>query len=281
MSNYYQIWDEVRKLPTLTADKRAEVVEQISTPASAKEYSYASIVAEAFKYLTKDETLKVFDNMVAHHAARRSYYETHLFSSIKIAYDFDPAHAKAQILKSTGDSYHKALLMMDGLTTDEEAMGLRALSNSKYCPPIIHEAKYAPSKEAIDLLPPVMRLKVLETLSNNRHLAYNIFAHFPDPDEFKTLMFSSVMRHRDRAEVVWNKYQEIANYGKAGQVLIKGSCNNCGEFEVVVKSTRIRTKTGLQTTNLWNSFRYGCALCGVHSGKPIEVIGQDNEQGTD
>jgi hypothetical protein len=250
---------------------RERVFKELNTTESAKDYSYLGFISQIVRHLNKEETIKIFDNTLTNCPKNRLYNEDCFLELVKKSYDFDSVYVKNIIMGRTDDTYDKAILLFDNITPDEEVRGLRALGQRKFCSRIIQQYKYSPTKDAITKLPPVFRLKVLETLSHNRHLSYNIFKHFPDPDEFKSLMFSSVLRHRERAEAVWNKYQEIAFLGKDAEIKIKTNCSNCGEFEVVVNSKRVRTKTGLMATNLWNQFRYGCVLCGNHE-KTMEIV---------
>lgn len=264
MGNYYHLYNDIRRYTTLTDIEKNKIIDTLSTAQCARDYSFLGYVNQILSFLNKDDTIKIFDNMIAHYPHSRSYYEDNLYETVKKAYDFDKDHVKNVILNRTDDAYDKTLLLFENITTEEEARGLRALAQRKYCPRIIHTSKYSPTEGAIKLLPPVMRLKVLETLSNGSHLAYNVFSNFKDPDEFKTLMFSSVLKHRERAEAVWNKYKEIAYIGLDAKITIKTNCPNCGEFNVDISSTRIRTKTGLANTQLWNCFRYNrCSLCGA------------------
>lgn len=272
MANLYHLWTKVRDFERLSQQDRDNIINTLSEPDSAKDYSFLGYLSSIIRFLDKNETKRIFDNTTSNCPRSRSYNENVIFEIVKRSYEFDEDHTKKVVLGISGsDIYDKTILLFNNLTKDEELRGLRALGARKYCPSALHQHRYAPSKEAIQDLPPVFRLKVLETLANTRHLSYNIFKNFPDPDEFKNLMFSSVLRHRERAEAVWNKYQEIAFLGQDAEIKIKTSCSNCGDFETIIKSKRIRTKTGLLTTNLWNSFRYGCALCG-NGSKTMEII---------
>ena len=134
--------------------------------------------------------------------------------------------------------------------------------------------KYKPSIAALKKLPPVMRLKTFETLLSNDSLAYNIFSNFKNEDDFKLMLFSSVLRHRDRAETVWEKYQEVSMLGKKGTIKSKFNCSNCGDYEINITSTRGRTKAGLdkmlfsRTAGMNSDI---CKLCGKYNQKNIGV----------
>jgi hypothetical protein len=281
MSRYVQYWQftqDCQNLNTITAQKRKEAMDLFCDPVFTRDYSFSGYLSKAAKSFSTQETMDVFDNIIKNYNWN-SYYNG-MYDFILSSYEIDPVKVKTEILNRNIDQTDKLLLALKDTTTDEEVRGLRALSKNKNIPSVIYKAKYSPTKEALDQLPSIMKLKTLESLCSNRHLSYNIFANFPDPDEFKTMMFSSVMRHRERAESVWQKYQEIAYLGQPAEIKITTQCDNCGEAEVIMKSTRVRTKAGLKNATIWHTYRYGgCPLCG-QKAKNISVSGDEKDDET-
>lgn len=184
---------------------------------------------------------------------------------------------KELVLNSEDDMVGKLALMYDNLTVEQEVKALKCLSQNKYCPEGIYKNRYMPTLDALKQLPSVGRLKALETLLSNNHLAYNVFERVKDGEEFKSLLFGSVLRHRERAEIIWKKYQESVNLGKPGTVSLKGSCDNCGPFELTLKSSRTRTSVGFQRTNLSRYiYKDCCILCGGRMSSSIAVEAEES-----
>lgn len=281
---YWSFIQDCKNLNALTAQKRTETVSILKDKDFAKDNYFINYLSEAMDGFSDPEVLDVFKNLCQNYNwySHYSYTNDTIYKLTHRAYALDPVLVRSEIANSnaknpnTESGWDRLFLSFPNPTIDEEVRGLRAISQSKHIPHMIYKAKYAPTKAALDQLPPIMRLKTLEHLSSNKHLAYNIFINFPDPDEFKVMMFSSITRHRERAEGVWQKYQEIAYLGQPAEIKITTRCDNCGETEMSMKSTRVRTKAGLKSTTIWNTYRYGgCPLCGQHA-KSISVIGRED-----
>jgi hypothetical protein len=197
----------------------------------------------------------------AKHTDNNKYYGSldRLLSLCKIVEPLSPGITRDTIKGSIRTDIRRLILSFPNLTVDEEELGLRDLSNTKYCPTAVLSAEYKPSLEAIKRLPSIMRLKCLETLVGSRFNAYNIFERITDPDEFKSLLFSCTIKHRDRAEQVWHKYQEITQLGVMATVAIEGECTQCKEFSITIKSRVVRTKAGLECTRL--KYHIGTTRC--------------------
>jgi hypothetical protein len=170
----------------------------------------------------------------------------------------------------------RALLHLDRkLTLEEEERALRGMASSKYPDSVIYTKQYKPSLKAVKKLPPVMRLNTLETMAANKHLAFNIFENLGDEDEFKALLFGSVLRHRERVENLVNKHKEIKGLGVVATIKVRHKCDNCGDYEVTITSKRMRTKRGIEDSSMkWLTYQR-CALCGKSSETSPTVIEND------
>jgi hypothetical protein len=157
----------------------------------------------------------------------------------------------------------KLILTYSDMTVEEEENGLRALATSKHVPEFIRTAKYQPTLDALKKLPSIMRLNCLETLTRSNYNSYNVFGKINDKEEFKALLFSSTIKYRDRAEAIWNKYQDLVGVGNPGSVKVTGTCKLCGDFEIIVNSLVVKTEEGLKSAKLgYQVYSDYCPFCG-------------------
>lgn len=280
MINLWNYSNKIENYSTLPPDEQKEVIDVMTSEESISHYYYESYLRILIPQL-KDKDL--IYNMVVNYLGsrrRRGYYYSDgaLDLVVKIYELVDNKKGIKDLLKNTEDkSLARAYLLLDDITEDEEELGLRALSRSKYCPEIVYTRRYKPSVKAMAKLPPVMRLKTFETMLNNRHMGYNLLSNFSDPDEFKSLLFGAVLRHRERVELVWDKYQEISYIGQEATVEIKGTCENCGEYSLTLTSTRTRTKTGFNGTRIGRNLNgSNCVLCGRYGQPKKQIICEEN-----
>jgi len=260
----WKYYHDIGKFNELIPDRQQEIIDAILTVEYITAWNYPSMLATLIEKVSTDElAIKLLDNYLSN----ATYLDTDSsYKAIQNAYIRckDKDIIKKIIKNCKLSPAHRALLGMKDLTFAEEDMGLRSLSTVKYAPNMIYENKYAPSKEAIKNLPPVMRLNMFETLLENNNIAYNVFANFTDPEDFKAMLFGAVLRHRGRVEIIWEKFNEIKNYGEEATIVISYTCANCGKFDISIKSVRARTETGLNKTQLGRHLRNkDCPLCGA------------------
>ena len=258
------LWSEynkARRFSTLQKDEQDRLVKLLQTKEAAQSYYFDSLVNMVRPHIDHKTFLSIARNFIENgKAGAMKSRNTH--EIFEAAYRIDPSGTKSLASNSSSSAMGKLVLMCDNLTIDEEVKGLRALSTSKYMPNKIHELKYKPKLEALKKLPPVMRLKTIETLVNSRRLKYNIFENVPE-DEFKALLFTSSLKHTDRVQTVCNKYEELKYMGVESTVKISGCCDLCGEYSVSITSKVIRTSTGMRETNLGRFLinRSYCPFC--------------------
>lgn len=261
------LWGEynnARRFSTLPKNEQNRLIKLLLTDEAVQGY-YADSIINMIKQHLDDKTFL----SIAYHFMKngRAYsmksHNTHeIFSA---AHNIDPSGIKAIVVNANSSTLNKLILLCDNLTTKEEVKGLRALSTSRYIPNKMHELKYKPKLEALKKLPPIMRLKTIETLVNSRRLRYNVFDNISE-DEFKALLFTSSLKHTDRVQVVCNKYEELKYMGIESTIRISGFCDLCGDYSITIKSSVIRTPTGIKDTNLGRIIvnKTYCPLCYSH-----------------
>ncbi len=261
--NLWDYYSDIQDFENIAAERQEEILKVMLGDEAIKRWNYPTMLTMLLDHVDSDTVLSLVDHYLTSESA---YYDSDAsFGVVQKAYNRcnRKNEIKDLVRKCKSKTVHRSLLMMDNTTISDEELGLRSLSGIKYAPDILYTEKYTPSIDAIKNLPPVTRLKALETLLRNNDLAYNIFKNFNDSDEFKSLLFGAVLRHRDRVEQVWEKFNEVKDLGKDATVMITYSCPNCGECNISIQSTRVRTQTGLDTTRIGRFLNYRhCPLCG-------------------
>jgi hypothetical protein len=274
MPNLYDIYyTDLRKFASLNATRQAETLAVIK--ASTTDYYFGYAVECVFPALNKTQALDVFDLCVK--AGDKNYGRAdRLIRLCDKMRKIDAAHVRTLAANpETIPGIQKMILTYDGLTIEEEEQGLRALATSKSTPQFIYDAKYAPRIEALKQLPSIMRLNCLETLTGQQYDSYNVFGNITDEEEFKLLLFSSTLKYRDRAEAIWNKYKDLVGVGKPGSLKVSGSCDSCGDFEVVINSLVVKTQEGLRKSRMGYSTLGGCCpFCGKTLVQKTSIIEQ-------
>ena len=246
--NLWSEYHKARRFSTLPKDEQDNLIKLLLTKEAPRSYYSDSIINIIRPHLDDKTFLNIARNFLsngrAHSMNTRSVHE--IFDA---AYRIDPSGIKVIAMDAKSPVLNKLILLCDNLTFEEEVKGLRALSTSKYIPNKVHELKYKPRLDALKKLPPVMRLKTIETLMNSRRLKYNIFENVPK-DEFKALLFTSSLKHTDRVQIACNQYNEIKYMGIKSTVKVSGCCDLCGEYSITVTSKVIKTITGMKASTL-------------------------------
>jgi len=279
MSNLWDLYDDIKGFKNASEEKRKEVLDALLLQEHAEHYNFAWMLNDVIPHLDADKSLEVFEFFITKAGAYSldSDYMYNIAQSV-CKHEKNKKYVKKFLLESNTKRANRALLFTDNLTEEEEEKGLRALSTTKYTPDCIHAARFIPSENVIKKLPPVMRLNVLETLTNENHLAYNIFENLGDSDEFQTLLFGAVLRHNTRVEVMVKRHREVIGLGNTSTVIIKQTCDNCGEYEIKITSNRINTRSSIKKTSIRHlSERSSCALCGKYSTSDPIFINSDGE----
>lgn len=274
MPSLWKYRQKIRNFVNLTPAEQQDVVDNVLAPTAYNAYRHEYWVSILASELTqKDHIEKLaetyFDNVGAYGDMRDAC------QIISVVYDrLDKDEIKKKVKECVRPHVVRCLLTLDDLTEDEEVLGLRALSKATQCPDVLYTKQYKPSPSAIGKLPPVMRLSALETLLNNRHFSYNIMEKFGDADEFKSLMFGTAFKHRERVAAVCHKYDEIVNVGKEAIIMVKSTCDNCGEYSISLNSKVARTEVGLKGTHIGRYMlnRHNCMLCGRYGETARQII---------
>ena len=276
--NFWNLYNEIKKFDQLSTNDKQKLLDMIFEESSPKQYNFALIVSNLLPKIDAGTSLR----LLKHYIENGNDYtlkSDHLCSIVRDVYKYEEnkKDVKDIIFNSSFQCVNRALLVVDDLNAVEEEKGLRALSSSKYTPDCVLTTRYKPSAQIIKKLPPVMRLNILESLSNEIHIAYNIFENLGDIDDFRSLLFGSVLRHPKRAEKMVERYREIVGLGKPGVIKIKSACNNCGEYEITIRSDRIKTVAGLDKSRIGRLVNSHCALCGKYTQNKSTIITEKEE----
>lgn len=267
------IWDKMRNFDVMSDEQKKDVYKFVVTGAGryATRYYISDLMGKPD--FTKAEKFKLFEKYLS-----EGGYNSDDDSIFTTAYTLDAELTKKYIKQDKDGLMSRRLVTMKGYTVEDEVVALRALTRSKYSPMYLYENKYAPSLDALRELAPIMRLKALEALTSNIHVSYNVFKNITDADEFKKLLFGSVIRHRDRVEAVWEKYNEIKHTGIQGTVIAKFTCKNCQDYQITLTSSVVRTRTKLEQTNIGRNLMHkSCLICGTWNAAEGPVISGDIE----
>jgi hypothetical protein len=259
--NLWSEYNKAKRFSTLRKDEQDSLIKVLQTKEAAQSYYFGALINVIKPHIDHKIFLSMAYNFIENgRAGAMKSRNTH--EIFEAAYRIDPSGIKSLAFNSSSSALTKLILICDNLTIDEEVKGLRALSTSKYMPNKIHELKYKPKLEALKKLPPVMRLKTIETLANSGRLKYNIFEHVPE-DEFKALLFTSSLKHTDRVQVACNKYDELKYMGIESTVRVSGCCSLCGDYSISITSKVVRTSTGMKETSLGRYLinRSNCPFC--------------------
>lgn len=269
---HYNIWDKMRNFDNMSADMQRAVYDYIvGKDEWGRRYHIGELMDKSV--FDKEQKFALFNKYLS-----TGGYDNDDEEIFNKACELDEKRTKEEIKKFKDCHMTRRFVTLASMTKDEEVLALRAMSKSKYAPGYVFNAQYCPTLNAIKQLAPIMRLKSLEALTSNIHVSYNVFSNIDDEEEFKRLLFSSVIRYRDRAEAVWEKYNELKHTGTEGTVIIKYNCANCKDFEFRLTSSVVRTKTKLEAT------RFGqylasicCLLCGQWNTMQGPTISGDLE----
>lgn len=269
MKTIESIYHKVYNFDSLSKAEQDEIIDIVDQDNGQSKWYYSYAVEYLISHVKPDMAMRFLKGYI--NSPRNRY----LSDIVKKAQDKDPKTTR-EILNNSREECHKFLLCFDNLTIDEEEKGLRSVAKSVYLPKTILESKYKPTLIALKKLPSIMRLKCLRSLTNfNKIASYNMFENISDPEEFKSLLFSSSLKHRDLAEVVWKRYQEISNVGIPSSIKISGHCDLCGDFEFVINSNVIRTPEGLKKTIISGALLSQCFACYSVLQNPPTIIEGD------
>lgn len=277
---YYHDIVNFENLPTVT---QKEVVSAFCSDAFINNYLYNHYILDLVDRVDEKDCFDLFSNWIENYKYENEMCAYGIVGNIvKKVKDKDLLDsAKSSIRKRVNSKLlQRSLLFFSELNDDEEEAGLRALSGVKYTPIEVYNRRYTPSLKVVEKLPPVLRLNVLETLSNDRHLSYNIFKNLGDKESFRKLLFGSVLRHRDRVNDLVQRYDEIVGLGIMSTITIKSECRRCGPYEIAITSGRIKTERGFRKIEIFRSINgFWCPLCGMinKDSKSVLLDSEGNE----
>lgn len=283
---YWETRTKIYNYDKLTDDEKQKLRDSYLTEEAAELYFFGNLVYPTIINMEFEFGIKSI-NLYLHGAGKECKYDIiNCIEAIHKKYkdDLDKLEIIKNLVRDNKDVNKyivKCLLFLDNkLTIEEEEQCLRIIANSKTIDSRIYELKYKPSQAAINKLPPIMTLNVLEILASKPNLSYNIFENLGDEANFKSILFGSVLRYRDRVDSLFSKYKEISNLGVKATIKIKNTCSNCGEYEIQLTSKIVRTEQGLNRTKLRWITENRCLLCGQwsyeNSPKLIFIADIDN-----
>lgn len=236
------IWHKMNNYDKLTEDQREAVFNYLVDKNNAG-YRVRWHIDDMMKKLSDPEKIFILFNRAMDIGSSGNDVTPAFFTALKT----DKERCLKIVKSYKNHSFHTALLVY-GSSLDDEVSGLRALSKSKYAPGFVFKAKYQPRLDALNQLPPVMRLKAIESLTSNEQLGYNVFGKITDAEEFRKMLFASVMRHRDRVEFVWERFSEMCLLGRQSVITAHMECSNCGPYSVTLNSSVVSTERKLKNT---------------------------------
>lgn len=260
MNTLRTYWDNERKLrrwSSLTLAERTELVKYAKSSIILRTYYGHSFVLNIIQHLDVKESLDIIKTFLSKVSGRDVNRCSTLFEKYV---ELDPVGARKDLLKNKNAS-SKFLLGMSNISIEEEVVGLRGISMSKSIPQNVIDAQYKPTHAALLKLPPIMRLKVLDALTNLQFIKYNLFENLSE-DQFNILLFPAIQKHRDEVEKVVQKYREIKYSGIQSEIKISGECENCGGFEISIKSLVVRTQNGFNKSHYGPLLANNCIFCG-------------------
>lgn len=272
MSSFWHAeYKNIRNFDTISAPEQRRILDVLKTPKAASDYWFDS----AFATLTRSSHIDAKDyvDIVENFIQNRndSYSTYNIYDFIHTSYQLDPSRTKQFVLDNKTKTCSRTLLFMNP-DKEQEIRGLRALT--KVVPPVLIATQYKPSKDALEELPPVMRLNVLEALAFASDSNYNVFGNITKED-LENFLFPCITRHSSRVSSVLGRYEEIAHRGNAATMHISGECEKCGPFTFSVTTEIFRTAESFKKTNVGRYiFWGGCSLCGsrkLKSGPTFEV----------
>lgn len=261
------IWHKMNNYDKMSNEQKERVYLYLISPNTAG-YRIRWHIADLMKKLDDKEKIFALFGRSLEIGSSGNEVKADFFCALKA----DKDRCLNMVRSFKAHSFNTALLVY-GSSLGDEVLGLRALSKSKYAPDFIFTEKYQPSLEALNQLPPVMRLKAIESLTSNEQLGYNVFGKITDAEEFRKMLFASVLRHRDRVERVWTKFNELCLVGKQSVITATMDCSNCGKYSVTLNSSVVSTESKLRNTSIgrW-LFSKNCPICRRNNLKDLPQI---------
>lgn len=258
MNNLWKEWNNVRGFANLPISEKDRIIGIMKMPAVLKGYWADAIVLELWGKIPQADSVEM--SLALLEVGGNIMNSERVHSIIENLLEVVPDKTKKILSGSDSTMVKKLLLMCPDISIEQEVQGLRALSTSKYVPNAIFKSKYQPTLEALEQLPPVMRLKTLEGLTISNRIRYNVFKKV-DEDKFKALLFTTSMKHTDRVKEVSNKYDELKHIGEEAVMKISGHCKYCGDYSFKITSGVVRTITGIQKSGIRSLAKKCCPFC--------------------
>lgn len=223
--------------------------------------------------LSKEEILSLTRNFLNN----ISYLDNRIFYNIYELNDHDEFIA---LFKSSKiKNWHSIFIGLKRYTQEQEILALRDLTSASKIMPSVYKNKYVMSYDAILQLPPVMRLKTLESLTAQDFIGHNIFENI-DKDDFKGLLFGSALKYVDRANHVWERFCELSSIKKDITPIFtwQFECEICGGFSIKTDNKMMTSKRLVNKTKLkYLVDMYACPICGCRLESRPQLMIQNEE----
>jgi len=272
---FYNFTEKISLWDSISYEQKRDVIDIAAT------YHSGEKAVELFDsgHIDKETSFYIFKKFM-----ESSNYSTYFSDIVKRVSLLGSEYEKKfrDYLKSFGPSKKfaaRALFCYKDITVDEEIAGLRSctVGMSYELSNFIYELRFQPRASALKQMPTVMRLVCLEKLTGDTFTPYNIFGKINDDEEFKSLLFGPVLRHRERAEAIWDRYCELKHSGKPGKVTVKHNCDRCGEIKIIIESNVVRTKDRIQGTRFGEHILTPlCPICNIFSSTPVVHSTEDS-----
>lgn len=252
------IFDTVRN-PTViipTEEQIDKVIQTLKRPEAVDHYGFNQGLYAVKNNLTEQEIEQVLNNFLNN--SRYVNRATCITLYEMIDHDkFIKYFENSKIFNDNKSIY----IALNSYTLKQEIDALRDITGKYKIWERSYTRQYKISKEALEKLPPVMRVKVLQYFLDVDFLPYNIFSNISE-DDFRGLLFGASLRHNNLINFIWQRYEELIKISKPVHVKWSFDCKNCGKFDINLQNKMIVSERILKETLLFRQLGlYQCPVC--------------------
>lgn len=252
------IFDTVRNPNAVVSeDQLNKIVETLKLPEAVDHYGFDQGLRSVKNRLTTED-LEVIVNNFLNNSLRYINRTTCMTLYDMIGHDkFVSFFENSKIFNDNKSIY----IALNSYTLKQEIDALRDITGKYKIWERTYKMQYKVSKEAIEKLPPVMRVKVLQYFLDVDFLPYNIFGNIPE-DDFKSLLFGASLKHNELVNFIWKRYEELCKVSDPVSVKWSFECKTCGKFDIKMQNKMIVSERILKETRLFKILDHSqCPVC--------------------